>query len=333
MKKLQILIPQYEETDEILKPMLDSIKIQENIDFSDIGVIICNDGSDVKLSKKFLDSYPFEIIYKDCPHEGVSATRNACLKEATADYVEFCDADDMFYTVNALWLILNEIRNSTFDALISAFMEENRNPLTKEVFYQPRGDVQMGGIDQTFVHGKVYRRNYLLAQSIKFDPDLTIHEDSYFTIQAIRLTTPDRVHYCPLPFYLWKWRDESVCRHDPKYILKTYNNMLDSNTKLVKSMRKRNRLQLAQEFVCQMIYDAYMTMNKSEWIDQENQEYRHKTELRFKEYYKEFSYLYEDFPEEGKNQIYAGLKNRFMQEGMFMEEITFKDWIKHILEM
>ena len=57
--KLQILIPQYEETDEIVKPLLDSIAIQQNIDFNDIGVIIVNDGSDVHLSDDFLQSYPF----------------------------------------------------------------------------------------------------------------------------------------------------------------------------------------------------------------------------------------------------------------------------------
>lgn len=47
---LDILIPQYKETDEIIKPMLDSIALQQNVDFKDIGVIIVNDGSDVFLN-------------------------------------------------------------------------------------------------------------------------------------------------------------------------------------------------------------------------------------------------------------------------------------------
>ena len=47
---LQILIPQYKETDEIIKPLLDSIKIQRNINFKDIGVVIVNDGTDVKVN-------------------------------------------------------------------------------------------------------------------------------------------------------------------------------------------------------------------------------------------------------------------------------------------
>ena len=77
--KLQILVPQYKETDEIIKPLLDSIAMQQCIDFSQIGVIICNDGTDVRLSDKLISSYPFKIEYYLCEHRGVSATRNALI--------------------------------------------------------------------------------------------------------------------------------------------------------------------------------------------------------------------------------------------------------------
>ena len=60
---LQILIPQYKETDEVIKPLLDSIAIQQNVDFNEIGAIICNDGTDIYLSDNLLNSYPFKIKY------------------------------------------------------------------------------------------------------------------------------------------------------------------------------------------------------------------------------------------------------------------------------
>ena len=100
--KLQILIPQYEETDDVVKPLLDSIAIQQNVDMNEIGVIIVNDGTDVRLSDELLNSYPFKVEYILNKHKGVSATRNACLDHATADYVMFCDADDMFYNACGL---------------------------------------------------------------------------------------------------------------------------------------------------------------------------------------------------------------------------------------
>lgn len=332
MKKLEILIPQYKETEAIIKPLLDSIELQQNVNLKeDVGVIIVNDGTDVHLNQEFLDSYTFDIQYHLNEHKGVSATRNACLQHATAEYVMFCDADDMFLSNIGLWFVFNEIERSHFDSLVSVFMEEGRHPVTKDTIYFERGRVDQGGYDSTFVHGKVHRRKYLLEKNIRWDDNLTIHEDSYFNILCQSLS--QNVVYCPFAFYLWKWRDESVCRHDPKYILKTYNNMLDSNTALIKQLLKRNMVEKANMFAVSMIYDAYLTMNKKEWIDQENQEYRHKTEKRFAEYYKEFKYLYDRTPEEGRNQVYAGVKNRFMMEGVFAEEITFKEWIKHITEL
>ena len=324
--KLQILVPQYKETDEVVKPLLDSLAIQQNVNLKkDIGVIIVNDGSDVFLSDELLKSYPFKIDYYKNEHAGVSATRQACLDKAKADYVMFCDADDMFFNACGLWIIFQEIDNGGFDSLVSVFVEETRIPDTKQVTYINRE------MDSTFVHGKVHRRKYLVDNNIRWNPDLTIHEDSYFNIQCQRLST--KVKYCMAPFYLWKWRDDSVCRHDPKYNLKTFNNMLDSSDACVQQFVKRHKISIAKQLATSMIFDCYYTMNKKEWLDQENQEYRHATELRFKEYYLRYKEYFKTINEMEKNQIIVGIKNRMFQEGLMMESITFDDWIKEILAL
>jgi hypothetical protein len=108
--------------------------------------------------------------------------------------------------------------------------------------------------------------------------------------------------------------------------------MLDSNTALVNEFINRGRLQDAQFYATSMIYDAYFTMNKREWIDQENREYRNATENRFKRYYLEFEHLFREIDEGAKNQIIVGMKNRMFSEGLMMESITFDDWIKSVLE-
>ena len=323
--KLQILIPQYQETDEIIKPLLDSIEIQQNVDLKrDVGVIIVNDGTDVRLSDELLSSYTYQIEYHRAEHGGVSATRNKCLDYATADYVMFCDADDMFYNACGLYIVFRELNMGGFDSLVSAFIEESRDPVTKEPVYINHD------MDTTFVHGKVHRRQYLLDKSIRWNDALTIHEDSYFNCLCQRLA--GELKYSQTSFYLWRWRDDSVCRHDSKYILKTYNNMLDSNTALVNEFIKRGRMQDAQYYATSMIYDAYFTMNKREWIDQENKQYRCSTEKRFKEYYVTFKSLFDNIPEEAKNQIIVGIKNRMFGEGLMMESITFDDWIKSVMK-
>lgn len=320
--KLQILIPQYKETDDILKPMLDSIALQQNIDFNDIGVIICNDGSDIFLSDELLNSYPYKIEYYKEEHRGVSGTRNACLDHATAEYVMFCDADDMFYNMCGLWIVFREIDLGVFDSMVSVFVEETRNPETKEPIYINHD------MDSTFVHGKIHRRQYLIDKGIRWNEKLTIHEDSYFNIQTANLST--NVKYCQTPFYLWKWRDDSVCRHDPKYILKTYKNMIDSNDALIDAFRSKGASDKAAFYIAFMIFDAYYTMNKPDWINQKNKEYRDSTEKRFAKYYKKYKKTWEAIPSTEKMQISQGIRGRSVMEGMQMESQTVDEWLKHV---
>lgn len=324
--KLQILIPQYKETENIIKPLLDSIEIQQNIDLkNDIGVIIVNDGTDVHLSNEFLSHYTYSIDYYFHEHKGVSATRNACLDYAIADYVMFCDADDMFYNACGLYIVFNEIDGGGFDSLTSVFIEETRQPGTNIPIYINHE------LDSTFVHGKIHRRQFLIDNNIRWNEKLTIHEDSYFNCLCQKLSKD--LKYSQTSFYLWKWRDDSVCRNDFKYILKTYNNMLDSVDALADELLRRSKFEDAQQYVVSMIFDAYFTMNKDEWINQENKEYRYATEKRFKEYYTKFKHIYETIPEDVKAQIIMGIKNRMYGEGLLMESITFEDWIKQVEEL
>lgn len=322
MKKLDILIPQYQETDNIIKPLLDSVAIQQNINFSDIGVIICNDGSKTFLTPKLLKSYPYEIQYYKEPHRGVSGTRNACLDHSTAEYVMFCDADDMFYNACGLYIVFREIENGGFDSLTSVFIEESRDPLTKKPVYINHE------MDSTFVHGKIHRRQYLLDQNIRWNESLTIHEDNFFNILCQSLS--QNVKYSPSPFYLWRWRDDSVCRHDPKYILKTYSNMIDSNDALVTEFTQRKMMDKAQFYVGFLVFDAYYTMCKPEWIQQENQQYRNNVECRFAKYYHKRKKLWDKISSQDRMQISNAVRNRTVMEGMEMEKITIDAWLKRI---
>jgi len=326
MRTLDFLVPQYKETDEEVKPLLDSLAIQQNIDFDEIGVIIVNDGTDVYLSDELLNSYPFKVEYYKEEHRGVSGTRNACLDHSSAEYVMFCDADDMFFNACGIWIIFGEIKKGQFDAMSSRFVEEIRMPDTREPFYINRDN------DSTFVHGKIVRRQFLIANNIRWNQDLTIHEDSFFNClcQQIASRNKDGFKYCPTAFYLWKWRDASVCRHDKLYINRTYVNMLDSNTALANEFIKRGLESDAMTLVTSMIYDAYYNFNTNKWWTEEGQPYLLGTEKRFKKYWEDFKYLFDQIPVKTKISLVSGIRNRYFGEGLINEKITFDDWIKHI---
>jgi len=326
--KIQILVPHWHEQPSEIEPLLDSLASQQSVDFREIGVVIACDGPDSIPLTPLGDwaRYPYNIEVVELPeHVGVSACRNAALDAATADYVMFCDADDMFCDVCGLYIVFNEIDNGGFDTLVSCFREETRDPEDKSKPLYINHDM-----DLTFVHGKVHRRSYLIDNKIRFNDRLTVHEDSYFNILAQELADSQKVKYCPVPFYLWKWRDSSICRHDPDYILKTYNNMLDSNDALVDEFTRRMRMDKARFYIGFMIMDAYYTMNKPEWLDKTHSDYREAVEKRFAVYYKKHGDEFSKLTEQEKMQISVGVRQRTAMEGMLMEAITLDQWLKHV---
>lgn len=336
-RKLDILIPHYKEPFEVVKPMLDSIQLQQSVNFDEVGVIIVNDGNEVVFDSKLFNGYSFAIEYYVAEHKGVSATRNACLDHSIADYVMFCDFDDMFSSNIGIWSIMREINTKEFDSLTSAFIEETVDNKTGEHLFIVRGE-SLQKMDGVFVHGKVHRRQYLVDKNIRWNEKLTIHEDSYFNILCQKLVDKNkdgnlRLLYMPNAFYLWKWRKDSVCRNDLLYLQRTYNNMLDSSTELVEELLRRKKKKDAQFYASSMIFNAYYTMNTEQWLKQENKEYRDKTEKRFKKYYLKFKKLYETLDDQMKYFVVAGVRNRFFEEGLLLETQTFEQWISHILTL
>ena len=167
--KLEILVPHYKEVASEMESLLDSIAIQQNIDFNEVGVIVAYDGQEATElpEQEWNEKYPFQIKHIHAEHGGVSATRNVALDASTAEYVMFCDADDMFCHVCGLYIIFNEIEIGGFDTLVSCFMEESRHPETKQPVYINHD------MDSTFVHGKVHRRKYLNVNNIRFNQVLS----------------------------------------------------------------------------------------------------------------------------------------------------------------
>ena len=78
------------------------------------------------------------------------------------------------------------------------------------------------------------------------------------------------------------------------------------------------------------IFDSYYIMNKPEWRDQENQEYRNNTEKHFSLFYENHKKEWTTIPINDKMMISNAVRSRYIQEGMLMEAVTIDDWLKHI---
>lgn len=325
--KLQLLVPHYHEYPYEMLPLLNSLELQQGVDFGDFGVIIVFDGDDAYPlpELEWQLQYSYAIQYIHAPHGGVSAARNAALDAAVADYVMFCDADDMFCHMCGLSIIFREMTNG-FDTMTSEFVEEAHHPETGEIAFIQHKE------DSTFVHGKVHRRQYLIDNEIRFNEALRVHEDSYFNV-LVQDLAPDKekVKYCPISFYLWKWRDTSICRHDDDYLLKTFPDMLKSNSALVEEFDRRGHLDSARFYAVFMILDSYYMMQTDKWTAKENAHYRDRAFSKLHEYFDKNRQYWDSVSDQERNRIAAGIRARFSSQGMPMEAMTLGQWMDEVL--
>lgn len=338
-KFFSILVPHYNEPIEVCKPLLDSIAIQQNIDMNEIEVVICDDGPDaVLLPDEFLKSYPYDIQYHREPKGGVSQMRNKAFEYSTGEYVTWADIDDCYYTCLALWFVKRETQTpmqvlingvpttvNGFDALYAVFLEEGRNPQTGETYFIDRTD------GYQFVHSKFFKREFLVRNDIHFFPECTIHEDNVLNLQVQACT--QNIKWCPSPFYLWKWRDNSVCRRDPLYLKKTYPDLIKSSNHMLEWYTKKSKFDNARQTVASIVLDCYYTFCHPSWKSIETQEYRDKAEKCFAEYFKKWEYLWNECPDQIKMQISSGIRQREVIQGMEMETETLEQFLERMRKL
>jgi len=322
--KLQLLVCQYDEPESIIGAFLESVALQVGCDLSnDIGVIICNDGGNTTLSEEYLRKFPYNIEYYLEPHRGLYATRNVCLDRATADFVMFCDADDRFYSVMGIYDILQKIEENTdIDYINSAFVEETVIRETNRVAYVIHDE------DCRFVHGKVYRRQFLIENNIRYNGDLKVHGDSFFLVIADRMS--QKSGYIKQPFYLWKWRDDSICRKNKDHMLITYNCMVDVVDAIIDEALRRGLKDTAFNQASKLMYGTYYKANSDDWLDPQNKAYVDKIDRRMKAFLDKNIELITTIPDEIEHRIITNSKKASISIGVLIEHFTLAEWVERI---
>ncbi len=329
MKKLDILVTQYKEDESVIKPLLDSIEVQQGINKNDFRVVIINDGSDVILSQDFLDRYDYEIKYVKAAHKGISGARNEGIDNSDAEYIMFCDDDDMFCSAFGLFIIferINEIDdegNRGFDVLVPVFKEELKNEVGRSIFKNVGKD---GDYNYTFIHGKVYRKQYLIDSNIRWKDDIFAHEDVYFNTLACAGT-----HYLKhesRSYYLWKYRNGSITRDGGNFIMDTCPELIKSYDYLIAELFRRGMIKNASLNTCNLIYRMYYESNTDKWIN--NPDRYNDMMIRMRKFYEKYKFLYDRVDYDSKVMLIKQIRPGFFNEDMIFEKISFNDWIKEL---
>lgn len=283
--KLSLIITHYDEPWEIVEPMFQSIEMQLGVDWDDIEVIIAQDG---QAKEDFFEGiekdYPFDVHFYGGKKIGVSAARNMGLEKATGDYVMFCDCDDRFISAYAFHLYMKQM--GKYNLIKSPFVEDQVIDGELKLIRHER--------DITFIHGKAYRREFLLENNLRFNENLTIHEDSFFNVLAGMIAGADQHEMSPA-VYLWKYNENSVVRRDREmFIYKTYKNLMDCRIAICKELENRGFIAEYMQAVVKTVIDSYYDFQKPDALNPKNKDLIKSAEKEFARFYSIFNETYKE---------------------------------------
>lgn len=317
--KLSILIPHYKEPWRTVKQMFDSLALQRGIDWKDVQIIIIQDGEDGTLERNHFVNYGLPIVQHTVPHGGISKARNAGLDAAEGDYIMWCDCDDFFHSAYGLHLLFSAMQEEP-DIINSGFIEES----------MANGEYRIYAHDSdiTFVHGKAFKKQFLLDNEIRYPEDITKHEDGATIGLAFQLTKS--VKYIRTPFYTWAWNPESVMRQGgiTLTLLETYPELMKARHRFMEEMVKRGKN--IDRHVAKTIFTAYYDFQKQTFTSEENIELIRKAARAVKEFYAKYkdNYLAND------GKVLAEMANQSRvhayEGGMLMEQTTIGQFLKMI---
>lgn len=321
--RLDIVVPHYKEPWEVCKYLFDSIALQRGISFDNIRVIVVNDG-DCLLDAENFNGYPYKIDYRVKEHGGVSAARNYGLDQSDADYVMFCDIDDGFLNNYGLHLVFSAMQEG-FDYLVSNFVEETFSADNTMTIIRHDNDF-------TFMHGKVYRREFLVENDLRFDPAMTLHEDGYFnTVSLIVAKKIGKIKTIETPFYLWRWNDNSVVRSNREdFVLRTYENVMQTRIGACQQIRERGYLDELKIAVCMTVLNSYYDFQKTSYHTAKNKAHLKKAERAFKGFWDKFGKVFKDCTNLEIAEIARSARENAVKNGMLMERQDLRSWLKHI---
>lgn len=244
---ISFVIPVYNKTIEQVKNCILSIKkIQIKANYE---ILIIDDGSNADLSeayKKFSQKNSIQYFYQK--NQGVSKARNKGIDKAKGEYIYFIDADDVLIPSNFKSIKENMYK---FDLIIYDVKRLNTNLNREKV---ERLDVKGNNpsvkslrnflIKDSLLNwaiGKLYRRNFLIKNNIKFNSNKKVGEDFDFVVKV--LNAQPQILYIRKATYLYLYNDATGIHRDivdPKKSVENTEDLKDLRLKILSTMNDDN---------------------------------------------------------------------------------------------
>lgn len=189
---ISVIIPIYN-TEKYLDKCLSSVKNQT---FTDFEVIMIDDGStdgSANICKKFVAiDNRFKYFYKE--NGEVGSARNAGIEKAKGEYITFVDSDD-YIDNDYLEALSAPLSDKKWDLVQCGMKIKNRERVS--VLRLPNRELRDFQFAEAVLKrdfyiflfitatSKLYRREILIDNNIRFDEDITVSEDCLFNTQIL----------------------------------------------------------------------------------------------------------------------------------------------------
>ena len=252
MKKLDIIIPAYNCKDTLSKA-LSSIAMQSMA--NQITVTIINDGSKDGSYKKIIKDFASYIEIRELilqENKGCGYARQYGIDNTECPYITFLDADDTYINSRILETMLINMENE--DAIFCY------SPIYAE---GPGGTMSSVDSSNTYLHGKIYSRQFLNKYHIKFN-DQRVCEDMYFQhivnfyIKQYDLKTVEFIEES----VVYSYNPSGVCRSIPSndFSVTMLPIYIDTFTAIIEALKKDPNIDTAVfQNIC--LVETYISYN------------------------------------------------------------------------
>lgn len=118
------------------------------------------------------------------------------------DYISFLDSDDILLP-HYVELLTSEIQKNNADVCTSNILVEGKTRNTDYIIKENNG---------TWLHGKIYKKSFLLENKLFFSNNILFNEDVYFNLNILYKT--NKKIYLDKETYLWHNNKNSITRKE-----------------------------------------------------------------------------------------------------------------------
>ena len=341
-----IIIPAYN-CEETINRLLDSIKDQ---DTDDLKVIIVDDSYEdghtdlVEYIRPYRKHFQFSYYKREsepytihCPGN----TRHSGLKRAMVEdtsYILFADCDDQFIP-------------NTFQMLKDRLIQANCPAVAGTRFDVHDFDGAFKYKEQNslgWLHGKLYRKDFLQRHGIQFKVDMAAHEDTYFNCLVTYYELIDHFNAFridDLTFYIWHEQRTSITHgydgvrnifiqeHFEDYcdsIIRVYLDRFTQDGITDPAMKRNVALRVAfSVYMAYCYFQSFADRGKLEWLRNSYNVFRE----QLWDYYNTLNVTKEELV----NYVYSNPKTfidhrnvSYNAVGYYMEKESFRDFIMNM---